>query len=233
MWLCVSCSKNDDPTQDEFIDPNFIELLHTQYHVPLTSEGKIDLNDEKTQFSLKAIVQLTINEPLISDLTGIRNLASLDELNMKCDVKTLDISGMKYLTTLICRDGKLEHLNIRDTPLLEELYLDDNLLTYLDLSGHPKINTIYCSDNRLRTLDVKDLTNLEKLICYRNHLSTLDASQMILHDYRLVLQCGRQTDENGGKQTLHLTLSEKQRKAWNDGYGSSYINENINVTFIP
>lgn len=52
IWLWSACSKEDTPVREEFVDQNFIELLHTEHNVPLTADGKIDLNDGMTQLRL-------------------------------------------------------------------------------------------------------------------------------------------------------------------------------------
>lgn len=237
LWLCVACSKDDIPVRDEFVDPNFIELLHKKYKVPVTSDGKINMDDEMTQLRLKAIVDLkihfaeTISEP-IYDVTGIRNLVSLDYLAINCEIATLDVSDMKYLKTLICWGRSFTHLNIRNTPLLEILTCGNSSLTSLDLSGHPKLKEIYCAYNKLTTLDLNGLPELNALDCSHNHLTTIDASGMKLYENNSRIECGRQTNENGDSQTIHLVLSESQREAWEDMTGSSSMTD-VEITFIP
>lgn len=233
LWLCIACSKDDMPVRDEFVDPNFIELLHKEYKVPVTSDGKINMDDEMTQLRLKAIVNLKIyfDEP-IYDVTGIRNLVSLDYLAISCEIGALDVSDMKYLKTLKCQGRSITHLNIRNTPLLENLTCLNSSLTSLDLSGHPKLKEIWCADNKLTTLDLKGLPELYALYCSQNHLTTIDASGMKLYERFSWIECDRQTNENGDSQTIHLVLSESQREAWEDITESSSMTD-VEVTFIP
>lgn len=234
LWLCVACSKDDMPVRDEFVDPNFIELLHKEYKVPVTSDGKINMDDEMTQLRLKAIVNLKIYsaEQPIYDVTGIRNLVSLDYLAISCEIGALDVSDMKYLKTLSCLGRSITHLNIRNTPLLENLTCMNSSLTSLDLSGHPKLKRIGCADNKLTTLDLKGLPELNALDCSHNHLTTIDASGMKLDEWFSRIDCGRQTNENGDSQTVRLVLSESQREAWEDITESSSLTD-VEVTFIP
>ena len=61
LWLCIACSKDDMPARDEFTDHNFIEFLHMKHKIPVTQDGKINLDDEMTQLRLQSIVELRIN----------------------------------------------------------------------------------------------------------------------------------------------------------------------------
>lgn len=233
LLLCVACSKDDDaPAREEFVDKNFIELLHTEYNVPVTSNGAIDLDNEMTQLRLKAIVNLVISYIQIDDLTGIRNLTSLDKLFLVSKIERIDLSGMKYLRRLSCHSSTLVNLNIRNTPLLELLEIGACPLTSLDLSGHYRLEYINCRECKLTTLNLENLSSLNQLNCERNCLSALNASGMkLLHD-RLAIDCGEQKDENGNARTLHLTLSESQRQAWLEKVaGSADSNANVEVTF--
>lgn len=232
LCVCVACSKDDTPAREEFVDDNFIELLHTEHNVPLTSDGTIDLDNEMTQLRLKSIVKLNIYDNPINDLTGIRNLVSLDQLYFRCNIESLDLSGMKYLRELKCYSPSLGSLNIRDTPMLEYFEMGMNQLTSLDLSGHPQLQSIYCMENKLTSLRLEDIPELNVLYCHKNHLSTLNASGMKLLHNKLFLECGNQTDENGNPQILHLTLSEGQREAWQEKVEDSpNTNANVEVTF--
>ena len=238
LWLCIACSKDDMPARDEFTDHNFIEFLHMKHKVPVTQDGKINLDDAMTQLRLQSIVELQINPnyPIykpIYDVTGIRNLVNLDYLSIYCEFKDLDVSNLKYLTVLTCWGKSITHLNIHNTPSLESLGLVGvDQVTSLDLSGHPRLKMLNCPNCKLSTLDLKDLPELSYLDCSDNHLSTLDASGMKLNVMNSKLECGRQTDENGKAKALYLILSESQREAWEDMSSSPY-NEKVIVTFKP
>lgn len=229
LWICIGCSKDDAPSREEFVDDNFIELLHTKYNVPVASDGTIDLDNEMTQLRLKSIVELNIYDSPINDLTGIRNLTSLDVLYVCCRIKTLDVSGMKYLRWLRCYSSLLGSLDIRDTPMLRKIEIGASRLTSLDLSGHPQLQSIYCPENKLASLHLENLPELNQLDCCGNYLSTLNASEMKLLNNKLYLDCGNQIDENGNVRLLHLTLSQRQREAWKEQESS---NTNLNVEVI-
>lgn len=233
LWMCAACSKDEMPAGEEFTDPNFIEYLHENHQVPVTANGKIDLNDAMTQVRLKAITQLIINDAKpIYDLTGIRNLVTLNKLYFNSEIETLDVSNMEYLTSLNCSGRTLTHLNIRNTPLLKELTCYGNGLSSLDLSDNPRLEFIFCSYNKLTSLDLKALPKLSYLICHNNRLTELDASGMTFDEEDLILSCGDQTDENGNAQSLRLTLSESHKEFWEELTEKPY-NINIEVTFKP
>ena len=235
-YLNIACSKDDAPKHEEFTDPAFIELLHENYKVPITADGKIDLNDDMTRLRLEAIVQLNIFEYIcgedITDLRGIKNLVNLDKLDLRHhNIRTLDVSGMKNLRSIFCLTSSLASINIQNTPALEEFYCPRSQLTSLDISKHPNLYAIDCSYNKLSSLTLDNLPELTYLDCNSNQISTLNASQMKLYEPQGRLYCGVQKDTNGNDLTLQLTLSEQQSEAWKKR-ANDPINSNINVKFI-
>lgn len=234
ILLCAACSK-DKPERDEFIDPVFIEYLHTKHRVPLTEDHRIDLDDDMTQLRLGAIVDLQLYGLNIRDLTGIRNLINLNSLYMQelIRLKSLDINGLKHITRLDCIKSAITQLNIQNTPNLEILDCTDNDLTSIDLSNHPNLSALYCSNNKLTAINIMFLPQLKTLSCHSNQLSALDVSNIKpIYDYDfLVLECGKQTDEKGKDLRILLILSEQMREKWNELKESDY-NENVEAHFL-
>ncbi len=90
----------------------------------------------------------------ISDLAGIKCFKNLYELYCAdCGLTSLDVSGCRELTILVCSGNKLKTLDISGTSIWR----------------------LRCYDNRLKKLVLNELC--EDLYCYGNKLSELDISK--------------------------------------------------------
>ena len=90
----------------------------------------------------------------ISDLAGIKCFKNLYELYCAdCGLTSLDVSGCRELTILLCSGNKLKTLDISGTSIWK----------------------LWCYDNRLKKLVLNELC--EDLYCYGNKLSELDISK--------------------------------------------------------
>jgi len=106
------------------------------------------------------------------DVGGVRGLTSLHCANNQ--LTSLDVRDLKALTSLYCFNNQLTTLNVRGLSALKELGCYVNQLKSLDVRGLSELTTLICADNQLISLDVRDLKELTMLYCYNNQLTTVD-----------------------------------------------------------
>lgn len=122
------------------------------------------------------------------DLTGLKNLENLylsaegfsdfkvEDLpslqlfsfTNSADLKSLELSNLPVLRTLLCSNNSIVKLNVEDCPLLSTVDCSSNRLTNIDLSQIPNIMTLICKDNMIGELDItgsqyliRDLNNFD------------------------------------------------------------------------
>ena len=78
---------------------------------------------------------------------------------------SLDLSPVRDLIELDCRDNALKELNLIGTPFLRKLYCSNNSLTRLDLSPVPGLTELECDLNLLTELDLSPVPGLTSLTC--------------------------------------------------------------------
>ncbi|WP_338841597.1 T9SS type A sorting domain-containing protein [Flavobacterium ginsenosidimutans] len=175
-------------------DPNFEKVL--------ISNG-IDKDGENGKVLTSSIENLTTLYALdltnqITDLTGIEDFASLEELycyhgaltkldvskNLKLrhldmadnKVSTLDLSKNKALETLDCSSNSLTELNVSSNTLLKLLNANNNGLTSIDISKNTSLKTLGLYTNKLTEIDFSANKDLESISISSNQLSTIDIS---------------------------------------------------------
>lgn len=110
--FCLASCKSEG-VWEEFEGPIFITYLHEHYDIPITENGRIDLDNYDTLRALGKITSLKINEAKCITLAGINNLVSLTSLS--CDgnrLTSLDVSCLRNLRILACCDNYLKTINI-------------------------------------------------------------------------------------------------------------------------
>lgn len=85
----------------------------------------------------------------------------------------LQLSKMRSLMFLQCRDCGLKELDISSNLWLNELDCSWNSLDTLDVSGNIWLENLECYGNNLKTLDVTNNSLLENLSCHYNQLTEL------------------------------------------------------------
>lgn len=112
IFCLYSCHSEDEWVQ--FEDPIFVTILHDDYGIPLTSKGRIDMNDEATRVALREITALELRNAKCLNLIGIKHMPNL--VSLACDgnrLTSLDVSGMDRLRTIDCWRNQLQTLNIQ------------------------------------------------------------------------------------------------------------------------
>lgn len=174
-----------------------------------------------------ALESLTANDNPIEtvDLSGNSSLTTVGLI--RTNIKTLAISDMPQLATLLCDGlkeenvGVLTSLTVKNCPLLKEVFCQENslttllitncpeltklcvfrnLLTSLDLAGSPKLAVLEAWDNPFESLNISGNKELAELKITRNRLTSLELTDMPVLQ---VLQCdGLKDDQVGPMKSL-------------------------------
>lgn len=166
LLFCLFSCKSES-VWVEFEDPVFITYLHDHYDIPVTEDGRIDMDDETTRAALGRITDLNLNSINCSNLIGIRHLVSL--VNLSCannQLTALDVSKLDRLETLYCFDNNIKTINIRECPKLRAFDCHNNQIERLDLKGQASLRSLICAKNRIDRLDIRECKSLTDLACY-------------------------------------------------------------------
>lgn len=156
-------SAQADPVDSEFVeinDTNFPDPVFQQYvkdniDTADTTCGQKDGRLSKAERD--AVTTISIDNQNCTDLTGIAYFANL--------------------TTLSCKQNRLNELDLKYNVNLTELDCSYNHLTTLDVSKNAKLRILECSNNGMEKLNLGDITNLRWLLCPENNLTELDVSK--------------------------------------------------------
>ena len=156
-------SAQADPVGSEFVeinDTNFPDPVFQQYvkdniDTADTTSGQKDGRLSKAERD--AVTTISIDNQNCTDLTGIAYFANL--------------------TTLSCKQNRLNELDLKYNVNLTELDCSYNHLTTLDVSNNAKLRILECSNDDMEKLNLGDITNLRWLLCPENNLTELDVSK--------------------------------------------------------
>ena len=156
-------SAQADPVGSEFVeinDTNFPDPVFQQYvkdniDTADTTSGQKDGRLSKAERD--AVTTISIDNQNCTDLTGIAYFANL--------------------TTLSCKQNRLNELDLKYNVNLTELDCSYNHLTTLDVSNNAKLRILECSNDDTEKLNLGDITNLRWLLCPENNLTELDVSK--------------------------------------------------------
>lgn len=156
-------SAQADPVDSEVVeinDTNFPDPVFQQYvkdniDTADTTSGQKDGRLSKAERD--AVTTISIDNQNCTDLTGIAYFANL--------------------TTLSCKQNRLNELDLKYNVNLTELDCSYNHLTTLDVSNNAKLRILECSNDDMEKLNLGDITNLRWLLCPENNLTELDVSK--------------------------------------------------------
>ena len=156
-------SAQADPVGSEFVeinDTNFPDSVFQQYvkdniDTADTTSGQKDGRLSKAERD--AVTTISIDNQNCTDLTGIAYFANL--------------------TTLSCKQNRLNELDLKYNVNLTKLDCSYNHLTTLDVSNNAKLRILECSNDDMEKLNLGDITNLRWLLCPENNLTELDVSK--------------------------------------------------------
>lgn len=145
----------------------------------------------------------------LSALSELPNLAEvycghnkLDSLELsQINLETLDVSGNKQLTYLLCSRNRLQSLNVTGCTALEDLrcFYNFQLQSIAGLADCAALKYLDCEGCRISDLSaLGGLNNLEQIYCGSNQLTSLEVSEK----YSL-----RTLDVSGNTQLTYLLCS--------------------------
>ena len=131
-----------------FTTENLVLINYQNFEQALIDLGYDNLIDGfLTPSIIENVIDLSIVNKNISDMTGIEAFVSLNTLNCTSNQLTaLDITQNTALTSLDCRSNQLTALDITQNAALNWIDIGDNLFTNLDFSNN-SLTTIYCRNN--------------------------------------------------------------------------------------
>lgn len=134
------------------------------------------LNDDSVStFLISSVDELTLNFLNISDLTGIENFISLEELECNNNSLTnLDLSNNNLLEELKCSDNQITNLTLNNLFSLEEVNCSNNQITNLDITMLNNLEELDCSNNQIANLNFSGCSSIEKIYCNNNSLLCLN-----------------------------------------------------------
>ncbi|MFP4846177.1 T9SS type A sorting domain-containing protein [Winogradskyella sp. PE311] len=136
------------------------------------------LDDYVLTSNIDGITNLNLLNQNISDLTGIEDFSSLQNLDCRNNQLTqIDVSQNLALTGLLCQGNLLVNLDITQNTALTHLYCGLNQLSTLDTSQNTSLTFLSCYSNNLSVLDISQNPNLIEIYCLNNQISVLDTSQ--------------------------------------------------------
>jgi len=156
-------------------DANFEQAL---IDLGIDSDGII--NQSVATADISGIKTLNVENKEISDLTGIEQFTSIEDLNCsENQIESLDLSQNIALLTLDCSENQIESLDLSKNTVLKELYCLQNQLIGLNVSQNTAITMLACFDNQLSSLDVSQNTALLTLDCSSNQIDKIDISNNV------------------------------------------------------
>lgn len=172
----------------EINEANFPDSIFREYVKTLDTSDDGKLSDAE----IAAVTEIDVSDESIKSLEGIEVFTSLQKLDCsRCEVTSLDVSGMSNLKELNCSvnydhalynngEGPLEYtlgsLDVAGCTGLETLYCSSGKLTGLDIDTCTNLKQLNCSNNELTVLNVSSNSNLAELNCSVNDLASLDVS---------------------------------------------------------
>lgn len=170
--LLISCSTFIVAQTTAIPDANFEQQL---INLGLDS-GPID--GLVTTANIDTVINLTVFNDNISDLSGIEDFTAITFLNCRDNLLTsLDVTQNLVLSVLWCDKNQLASLDVTQNIALSVLLCDKNQLPNLDVTQNIALAQINCSSNLLTSLDVTQNLSLQMLICGFNNITSIDLSQ--------------------------------------------------------
>ena len=153
----------------------------------------------------------------VSDLTGIKDFASLHNLDIhgnNISVIELTPAQINQLWAVDCRDNQLTELDFTGADSLWSLRCDDNQLNTLILDSCFALWELSCTNNNLDSLSVFDLPILLAMNCSYNQLTYLD------------IRCPNPMNINIGSDLNEVTATNNQLNMNGIQFQNNYISFN-------
>tara|TARA_B100000902_G_C27269713_1_gene895621 strand:- start:4 stop:1773 length:1770 start_codon:yes stop_codon:yes gene_type:complete len=167
-----------------------VQLSTSQTYVPddnfeayLEANGMgngIANDDSVLTANIDTVTNLNVDYLNISDLTGIEDFISLENLRCKGNnLTSLNVSNNLYLLDLNCDNNYLTNLDLSSNTFLFDLDCDDNQIISLDVSNNQALTSLDCKRNMLTTINTSSNIVLEKIDIKGNQINSLDLTNNI------------------------------------------------------
>ena len=186
------------PSPEEKNDKGKLKLLISKLRAKGSTVSEDIQNEEEYQWENDVLTGIYWSDHIIGGTLDLNDFSGLKSVFVThANLKSLDVSKCRNLTTLTCFDNELTTLDISECSNLQGLDCSANKLLKLDLSKCPNLlklfcggilkmpnlsrcpnlKTLYCESSGLTTLDLSECPNLTSLACEYNKLTTLDLSK--------------------------------------------------------
>ncbi|RXM48291.1 T9SS type A sorting domain-containing protein [Flavobacterium sp. YO12] len=127
--------------------------------------------------SIAKVTNLGLSGKGISDLTGIQDFTSLQQITANNNnITTVDFSQNQALTSVNLFANKLTYINVSKNIALTSLDLSFNSLSNIDLTNNINLKSVQIYFNKLSSLNVTKNTKLSTLFVNGNMLTSLNVS---------------------------------------------------------
>ena len=152
------------------------EYIRIRVSVVPNSELWIDINNNGKK-DVEEILNSS-NDYWVLGSQTVRIYGDVTYLNVIDEKLTsIDASGCKTLTQLICWNNQLTSLNVSGCTALKDLQCFQNVqLSSFDVSGCTALENLICYDNQIPSLDVSGFSALKRLECHYNRLTSLNVN---------------------------------------------------------
>ncbi|WP_298510831.1 hypothetical protein [uncultured Kordia sp.] len=124
---------------------------------------------------IEGIVNLSMINMGIADLTGIQDFAALEDLNVAGNfISTLDLSANTNLIKVNCQANGITTINLNGLTALQEFDGGFNSYEILDVSTNISLTKLHCNNTEVMTLDMSQLIALTDLDCSASLLTALN-----------------------------------------------------------
>ncbi len=153
-------------------DVNFEAALETLGYDDISADGQVPTA------LIEVITNLDISGNSITDLTGIEDFTTLEELTITNNSLTsLDFSNNLALEGIFAGNNNISSIDLSNNIQLTRLWLQDNNLSTIDISNNPLLFAFSVGGNSLITIaDISNNTALESLYLNDTAITTLDLS---------------------------------------------------------
>ncbi len=186
LTTIIGCSKNDDNTENETVDPEaIVNFLDTNFKNALLNYNPVIDEDGDGEIQVReaeAITELWLSNEGITDFTGLEMFINL--LEFYCDnnfeLDNLDVTKNVELTKLVANFTPLTTIDLtKNTNLTTFDCYDcvnlDNIL-FPTGNGDNKTESLNIVGTQISSLNTNNFEQLKYLICRNTKLTELDLS---------------------------------------------------------
>lgn len=167
---------------DTYCNPNDpVHIPDAIFKTRLLGIGSLNSDGDPDEISYAEAeaynMSITVNDAMISDLTGIEAFTNLAGFSATGNSLTeVDLSGNTALTVLHLNDNQLTSLDVSNNTMLTHLQVNSNQLSSIDVSMLTNLRQLWVKDNQLTGLNTSSNTLITDIECGENMITSLDLS---------------------------------------------------------